>query len=101
MWKTLWETKYEMPHSVAAKLKIDVVPKGLAIWNLAASNRFLIRHHSFWEVRDGTTALFWEDSWQQREKLFTRLDLAELLLFTNTPHHRLVCNYWTQHQLTH
>ena len=84
-----------MPHSIATKLKIDVVPKGSAIWNLVAGNQFLIRQHRFWEVRDGTTTLFWEDSWQQREKLFTRLDLAELFLFTNTPHHRLVSNYWT------
>ena len=101
LWKTLWETKYEMPHSIAAKLKIDVVPKGSTIWNLAAGNRFLIRQHSFWEVRDGTIVLFLEDSWKQREKLFTRLDLAKLFLFTNIPHHRFVSNYWTQHQMTH
>ena len=101
LWKTLWETKYEMPRSLSKKLKIDVVPKGSMIWNLAAGNRNLIRQHSFWEVRDGTMTLFWEDSWQQREKLFTRLDLAELFLFTNTPHHCFVSNYWTQHQMTH
>lgn len=38
--------------------------------------------------------LFWEDSWQQRDKLFRRLDLGEIFLFTNLPNTRSVVNYW-------
>ena len=94
LWKKIWERNYEMPQSVSGKLKIDLVPKGSAIWNLAAVNRFLIRQHSFWEIREGKTALFWEDSWQQREKFFSRLDLGEIFLFKNIPNQRYLCNYW-------
>jgi hypothetical protein len=94
LWKKIWQTKYAMPRTVSGRLKIDRVPKGSLIWNLATTNRHLIKMHSFWEIREGSTTLFWEDSWQQREKLFTRLDLGEIFLYTNTPTHRLVQHYW-------
>ena len=58
LWKKIWQMKYEMPTTIAGCLKIDRTPKGSAIWNLAAMNRNLIRIHSFWEIRDGKTALF-------------------------------------------
>ena len=87
-----------MPQTVSGRLKVDIVPRGSSIWNLAAMNRYLIRSHSFWEVREGCTALFWEDSWQQREKLFSRLDLGEIFLFTNTPNNRFVHHYWCLNQ---
>ena len=83
-----------MPHTISRRLKIDIVPKGSLIWNLATTNRYLIRSHRFWEIREGDKALFWEDSWQKREKLFTRLDLGEIFLYTNTPTQRLVQHYW-------
>jgi len=39
--------------------------KGSSIWNSALMHRDLIQKHSFWEVKDGGTARFWTDSWQQ------------------------------------
>jgi len=36
--------------------------KGSAIWNLDRKNKDLIRDYSFWEVREGDTAKFWEES---------------------------------------
>ena len=83
-----------MPCTIVRHLKIDRTPKGSTIWNLLAMNRNLIHVHSFWEVREGSIALFWEDSWQQREKLFSRLDFGEIFLYTNTPNHRLLNHYW-------
>lgn len=98
LWKNIWSTKYAMPITTSARLKVDNVPKGSSIWNLAATNRHLIRTHNFWEIREGIIALFWEDSWQQREKLFSRLDLGEIFLFTNIPNQRLVNHYWVPNQ---
>ena len=82
LWQCIWERKYHMPQMVKERLNCLNIQKGSGIWNLVATNRHLIRIHSFWEVRDGNLAGFWEDSWQQREKLFTRLDLVEIFLFT-------------------
>lgn len=42
---------------------------GSLIWNLAKQHRSLIQQHNFWEVKNGNTARFWEDSWQQMPKL--------------------------------
>ena len=76
------------------KLKADTNPKGSNIWSLETINKDLIWQHSFWEVREGRMALFWEDSWQQREKLFSHLDLGEIFLFTKTPSRRTIKKYW-------
>lgn len=42
---------------------------GSLIWNSAKQHRSLIQQHSFWEVKDGKDARFWDDSWQQLPKL--------------------------------
>ena len=97
LWRCIWERKYHMPLTVKERLNCLNIQKGSGIWNLAAANRHLIRIHSFWEIRDGNLAGFWEDSWQQREKLFTRLDLAEIFLFTRNPQSKEVKNYWEDH----
>lgn len=39
------------------------------MWNLASHNRGMINRHAFWEIRDGSLARFWEEAWQQRERL--------------------------------
>ena len=96
LWKKIWERKYDMSHNTVDKFQILNTPKGSTIWNLAYSNKNLIRYHSFWEIRGGNTTQFWEDSWQQREKLFSRLDLAEIFLFTNQVNTKLIDHYWEE-----
>jgi hypothetical protein len=39
--------------------------QGSNIWNAAWKNKPLIQEHAFWEIRNGQSALFWTDSWQQ------------------------------------
>jgi hypothetical protein len=39
--------------------------QGSNIWNTAWRNRPLIQQHAFWEIRNGESAIFWQDSWQQ------------------------------------
>jgi len=45
------------------------VGMGSVIWNSAKQHRNLIQQHSFWEIKNGNTARFWEDSWQQLPKI--------------------------------
>jgi hypothetical protein len=42
---------------------------GSPIWNHAQANRSIVQDYSFWEIRNGNQALFWEDAWQQSPKL--------------------------------
>jgi hypothetical protein len=56
--------------------------QGSNIWNTAWRNRPLIQQHAFWEVRNGESALFWQDSWQQLPPLddLESLNLSSLKL---------------------
>ena len=45
------------------------ISKGSLIWNSTIQHRDLIQKHSFWEVKEGLTARFWTDSWQQLPNL--------------------------------
>eukprot|EP00253_Pinus_taeda_P017343 PITA_17343 len=69
LWKAIWRTKYSMPVSQVDVLKLQEIPKGSAIWELASQNRDLIGKHTFWEIQGGAEANFWDDRWQQRESL--------------------------------
>eukprot|EP00253_Pinus_taeda_P033082 PITA_33082 len=44
-------------------------PRGSLVWDLARLNRDLVEKHSFWEIRGGEEANFWEDKWNQKERL--------------------------------
>ena len=49
--------------------------QGSNIWNTAWQNKDIIQKHAFWEIHNGDSARFWQDSWQQLKPLN---DLAEL-----------------------
>ena len=69
LWKRIWTKKYNIPVKPEEILRIRDTPKGSTIWNLASLNKEIITRHAFWEIRDGSLARFWEESWQQRERL--------------------------------
>jgi ribonuclease HI len=77
-WAQMWKRKYA-PHTPADNLiRLNNHLHGSNIWNTAWQNRTLVQHHAFWELRDGGSALFWEDSWQQLKPLGTIEELAGL-----------------------
>jgi hypothetical protein len=77
-WAQLWKQKYapHIPEDQAIRLNNHI--QGSNIWNTAWQNRTLVQHHAFWEVRDGGSALFWTDSWQQLKPLETMEELMAL-----------------------
>jgi len=68
-WAKHWKEKYAPGYSNQDLIRMQESPDGSPIWNLARRNREIVQEHSFWEIRDGETALFWEDAWQQFSKL--------------------------------
>jgi hypothetical protein len=75
-WAQMWKRKYA-PHTPADNLiRLNNHLHGSNIWNTAWQNRTLVQHHAFWELRDGGSALFWEDSWQQLKPLGTIEELC-------------------------
>jgi len=69
--------------------------KGSAIWNRAWENRALVQNHSFWEIRNGNLAWFWEDNWQQEENLRSE-ELANIHIDTIKKGLRCISDYWDQ-----
>lgn len=50
-------------------LRLEEVPRGSTIWDLASQNIDIIFKHAFWEIRNGNSAKFWDEAWQQRERM--------------------------------
>ena len=67
IWKQIWTQKYNMPSTTEGILRVEEVPKGSSIWDLASQNRDLINKFAFWEIRNESIAHFWEEAWQQRD----------------------------------
>eukprot|EP00253_Pinus_taeda_P025537 PITA_25537 len=78
VWKRIWELKYNMPESTIRKLRIEEVPKGSSIWDLASQNRDVVNRYAFWEIQEGGYDKFWEDGWQQKGKMEENHSLQEI-----------------------
>jgi hypothetical protein len=65
LWAQLWKQKYAPTVQNDQLIRFNEQRQGSNIWNTAWRNRSLIQQHAFWEVRNGESALFWQDSWQQ------------------------------------
>eukprot|EP00253_Pinus_taeda_P021717 PITA_21717 len=78
LWKEIWTTKYNMPLTPEEILREQDMPRGSDIWNLSIQSRDLIDRHIFWEIRGGQIARFWDEAWQQREKMLNLQGMQEI-----------------------
>jgi len=58
-----------MPTTIEEILRLEETPRGSTISNLASQNRDIISKHAFWETQNGNSTKFWEETWQEREKM--------------------------------
>ena len=96
LWKKIWTQKYSMPTSVEDILRLEEVLRGSTVWDLASQNRDIISRHAFWEIRDGNTAKFWEEAWQQRERLAGLQLLQDTYQRATTEGLHYVNEYWKE-----
>ena len=64
-WENIWKEKYVISWQTSDLVRMLGNIKGSYIWNKAWENRILVQDNSFWEIREGNQALFWENKWQQ------------------------------------
>eukprot|EP00253_Pinus_taeda_P004208 PITA_04208 len=64
-WASIWKEKYTSTWEDNDHIRMSGIIKGSHIWNKSWKNRGLIQENSFWEIREGDLALFWEDKWKQ------------------------------------
>jgi hypothetical protein len=69
LWAKIWTAKYtnNMPQAELIIFKPTI--SGSLIWNATKQHHQLIQKHSFWETRNGHSARFWNDAWNQLPKL--------------------------------
>jgi len=65
LWAKMWKQKYAPNDQFNQLIIFNEQVHDSNIWNTAWRNRPLIQQHAFWEIRNGESALFWQDSWQQ------------------------------------
>ena len=94
-WEKLWKKKYAKNWQERDYIKMSGHIKGSHIWNLALENRGIVQHHSFWEIRAGNLARFWEDNWYQEPNLFKE-GLSALKNDTDNKGLLMVRDFWDQ-----
>eukprot|EP00253_Pinus_taeda_P001472 PITA_01472 len=95
-WAKHWKEKYVLDCDIQDLIRLQETPEASPIWNHAKRNKNLVQDNSFWEIRNGRLALFWEDAWQKLPKL----DSPELLNIKQTYQAQgkyTVNQYWHQH----
>jgi exonuclease III len=65
LWARLWRKKYAPNTAEKNLIRWNGDNPGSLIWTAAKQNRQLVTQHAFWEIGNGETTLFWQDSWQQ------------------------------------
>eukprot|EP00253_Pinus_taeda_P035520 PITA_35520 len=93
-WARLWHAKYASNLPREEIIRMTEISKGSAMWNSAIKHRELIQNHSFWEVKEGSSARFWTDSWQQLPALNT---LIQNLQAQEMNHMDKINKFWNLH----
>jgi hypothetical protein len=65
LWARLWRKKYTPTTAEKNLIRWNGDNPGSLIWTAAKKNRQMVTQHAFWEIGNGETTLFWQDSWQQ------------------------------------
>lgn len=94
LWKVIWERKYDVIGEPEDKMGSQIEAKGSTIWNLVRGNKDLIREYSFLEIRTGDKARFWEESWQQCERLIHKENLKAIHDFTSHTEEKVFGKFW-------
>jgi len=97
-WAHVWKEKYSSTWQENYHIRMTRTIKGSHIWNKAWENRDLVQKNSFWEIREGDLALFWEDRWQQEPTLL-REEFLDLKKETDTKGLLRVKYFWDQPSL--
>jgi hypothetical protein len=71
LWAKLWRKKYAPNTAEKDLIRWNGDNQGSLIWTAAKQNRLLVTQHAFWEIGNGKTTLFWQDSWHQWPALNT------------------------------
>lgn len=93
-WEKIWSAKYADNRPQEELIRLIPTEKGSLIWNAAKQHYHLIQQHYFWEIRNGSTARFWTDAWNQMPKLRDILQ-PDIVLNGQEQQMEKVQQFWT------
>jgi hypothetical protein len=99
LWARLWRKKYAPRTAEKNLIRWNGDNPGSLIWTAARQNRQLVTQHAFWDVGNGETTLFWQDSWQQWPALINEDWAHDICTQTTRLGLTKVADYW-QHNPT-
>ena len=62
-WSRLWHIKYARDRPKNQLVRLNEYQLGSPIWMKVVSGWRIVQEHYFWDIRDGESEKFWEDSW--------------------------------------
>ena len=68
-WVKIWHIQYVRDRPKSQLIRYNATSQGSHIWKKALAGRQIIQEHSFWDIKAGNLAHFWDDSWNQLPKL--------------------------------
>ena len=95
-WARLWSSKYGHDRPQPQLIRFSEEQQGSPIWNKAKAGRKIIQRHSFWEIRDGRSARFWEDSWNQLPQLSDNPHWTLIQDWSRSEGRFLVQHFWQE-----
>lgn len=94
LWAQIWKHKYTPTMQPDQLIRHNTRIQGSNIWNTAWQNKDLVQKHAFWEIRNGSSTEFWQDSWQQLKPLTDLPELAPLRHVLNQTPSSKVKDLW-------
>lgn len=81
-WVRIFKRKYLNSDDPVCIVRTLNPPRGSAIQNFICESRDIICKYATWEVHNGRSASFWEDSWDGHSKLGNMLGLVAIKVET-------------------
>ena len=97
MWLAIWTAKYANDKPQEELIRFIPSVNISLIWNATKQHFQLIQQHSFWEVRNGRTARFWTNAWNQVPKLNDILNIPPNFIGEAQQHNK-IWEYWAEEQ---
>jgi hypothetical protein len=98
LWARIWRNKYAPNIPIQSLIRAEGIRPGSLIWNNAWRNHDLVQSQCFWEVHNGTSTLFWDDTWEQHTILGEEEKYLDLCFTLERAGWVKLHHYWTTFQ---
>jgi hypothetical protein len=99
LWAKIWRRNYTPNTAERNLIRWNRDTPGSLIWMAAKKNRSLVVNHAFWEICNGQTTFFWNESWQKLPILVHDSWVETFLTLATQVGMTKVVDYWKENSL--